>query len=141
MGYILILNKYTIQEVYRCDRTKIVGFQKNYCSSLNYSLFCYLWSKRFENSLQVLIIWGSHCKKMFPASFLQPRHCWQLLLVSVHNTVRVIHHADNVCLVTRVHRSNRNVPHCSKLAAVVQVLIFQSKKVPDKSPECKENMI
>ena len=47
----------------------------------------------------------------------------------------LVHQFDDLLLIRGVERSHRNIPNCSKLAAVVEMFILQTYEVPDKSPE------
>merc|ERR1719320_1010535 len=52
-------------------------------------------------------------------SLLSPERTW----------VRVVHQVDDLLLVALVDWCHRDVPDCSELAAVVDVLVLQAKEV------------
>ena len=56
-------------------------------------------------------------------------------LTSVDHSIVLVHHLLQQRLVVGVHRRDGDVPHCTKLSAVVQVLVLQTKKVPHEPPE------
>jgi len=50
------------------------------------------------------------------------------------DTIFIIHHLLQQRLVARVDRRNGDVTHSTKLSAVVQMLVLQTKEIPHKSP-------
>lgn len=55
------------------------------------------------------------------------------LFASVHNSVFLVHHAQNRDLVRALHRCYRDVSNRSEITTIVQVLVLQSKEVPNKT--------
>lgn len=58
-----------------------------------------------------------------------------LSLPPVRDPVLFVHHPHDEHLVGSVQGSYGNVPDRPELAAVVEVLVFQSEKVPDEPPK------
>ena len=61
-------------------------------------------------------------------------------MASVGYAILLIHHLLQQCLVIGVHWRNGDVTNRSELTAVVQVLILQSKEVPDEPPEITQKI-
>lgn len=57
-----------------------------------------------------------------------------LLALPVFDSVLVVHHLLEQCLIVGVQRSHGDVPHRPELTAVVQVLVLQTEEVPHETP-------
>ena len=69
-------------------------------------------------------------------SFMKYCHSSRFILSdsTIDNAVFFVHHLQNCSLIRSVHWRHGYVTNGTKLAAIVQVLVLEAEKVPDKSP-------
>lgn len=56
-------------------------------------------------------------------------------VLSINNPILIVHHLLNNRQVSDLNRTDRYVSDCSELTTIIQMLILQSKEVPDKASE------
>lgn len=61
-----------------------------------------------------------------------------LLARAIPDSVLLVHHLFQQRLVVSVERRHRDIPDRTKLTAVVQVLVLQTKEVPHKAPAVRK---
>ncbi len=81
-----------------------------------------------QRLLLVLGTFSQICRKRTPST-------------TIYDAVLFVHHTYDFQRIGWGDGSDADIPNCSEFSAVIQVLVFQSKEIPNKSPAMRSILI